>query len=102
MVVRGAMCNTDHMMLRLKVRIEKKPPSKQEDKKGQRFDVAQLGRGSGGTRNKDTVREKYVAEVSYHCPRKEICHTVTTGEASHCMMWWGRWWHMCFRSDCRN
>ena len=64
MVVRGAMCNTDHMMLRLKVRIEKKPPSKQEDKKGRRFDVAQLGRGSGGTRNKDTVREKYVAEVS--------------------------------------
>ena len=26
--------------------------------------MAQLGRGSGGTRNKDTVREKYVAEVS--------------------------------------
>ena len=26
MVVRGAMCNTDHMMLRVKVRIEKKPP----------------------------------------------------------------------------
>ena len=40
------------------------PPSKQEDKKGRRFDVAQLGRGSGGTRNTDTVREKFVAEVS--------------------------------------
>ena len=64
MVVTGAMCNTDHMMLRLKVRIEKKPPSKQEVKKGRRFDVAQLGWGSGGTRNKDTVREKYAAEVS--------------------------------------
>ena len=62
MVVRGAMCNTDYMMLRLKVRIEKKPPSKQEEKKGRRFD--ELGRGSGGTRNKDIVREKYVAEVS--------------------------------------
>ena len=58
------MCNTDHMMLRLNVRIKKKPPSKQEVKKGRRFDVAQLGRESGGTRNKDTVREKYVAEVS--------------------------------------
>ena len=64
MLVRGAMCNTDHMMLRLNVRIKKKPPSKQEVKKGRKFDVAQLGRGSGGTRNKDTVREKYVAEVS--------------------------------------
>ena len=49
MLVRGAMCNTDHMMLRLKVRIEKKPPSKQEDKKGRRFDVAQ-GLGAQETR----------------------------------------------------
>jgi len=43
MVVREAMCNTDHMMLRLKVRIGKKPSSKQQDKKGRRFDVVQLG-----------------------------------------------------------
>ena len=28
------MCNIDHMMLRLKVRTEKKPLSKQQDKKG--------------------------------------------------------------------
>ena len=43
MVVRGAMYNIDHMMRRLKVRIEKKPaPSKQQDQKGQRLDMAQL------------------------------------------------------------
>ena len=58
------MRNMDHMMLRLQVRIEKKPPSEQQGKNGRRYDVAQLGRGSGGTRNKNTVREKYVAEVS--------------------------------------
>ena len=34
--VREAMCNTDYMMLGAKLRIEKKPPSKQQDKNGRR------------------------------------------------------------------
>jgi len=33
MVVRGAQCNTDHMILRVKVKIGKKPSSRQWEKK---------------------------------------------------------------------
>jgi len=67
MVVRGAQCNTDHMMLRVKVLIGKKPPGRQQEKKAGRFDVARLSCGNvgmRGERGKETVREKFVAEVS--------------------------------------
>ena len=62
----------------------KKPPSKQEVKKGRRFDVAQLGRESGGTRNKDTVREKYVAEVR----RRLKDGSGGTGYRLQVCVWW--------------
>ncbi len=78
MVMRGALCNTDHMMLSLKMKIRRKP-SRRQDEKGRKFDVARLRTVSGGMKGKDTVRDKYAGEVSRRL-KEEWCKTGTVEE----------------------
>ncbi len=79
MVMRGALCITDHMMLRLKMKIGRKPSSRRQDEKGRKLDVARLSTVSGGMKGKDSVRDKYAGEVSRRL-KEEWCETGTVEE----------------------
>ena len=62
--MRGAQCNTDHMMVKMKVQVGRKPcRTRQERQLMKKFDVSRLQGGNVDERGRKTVHGKFVDKV---------------------------------------